>query len=127
MADITLVYGATTLSIQPANFNDRREVLPVQARSRTHDGQLVVGDKDLTIRRFQLQWNDLTYAERGEFETFFGPSNVHGSLNRFQYTDHFGVTYWVRLITDVQSYLNVFTNLWTVGFEFEQDDPSEES
>ena len=115
---ITFAYGATTLTMRPADFSDTRNPTRVQARSRTHDGTLIVGDRELTILRFYLKWNALTDDERDALELFFGPTLVNGALNTFTYIDHFGVSNSVRMITDIV-YQNVFTNFWTTDLVFE--------
>lgn len=116
---ITFSYGATTLTIRPADFEDRREVRRMQTRARTHDGALQVGDKGLTIVQFILTWDGLTDTVREQIEDFFSPTKVNGSLHDFTYIDHFGVSYDARLLDDGLSYINRFTNLWTVNMVFE--------
>ena len=115
---ITFTYGLTSLTMRPADFSDTRNPTRVQALSRTHDGALIVGDRELTILRFYMKWNALTDAERAALETFFGPTLVNGALNTFTYIDHFGVAYSVRMITDIV-YQNVFTDFWTTDLVFE--------
>lgn len=116
---ITLSYGASILTLRPADFADQRTVERVQVRGRTHDGLLIVGDKALTIVQFILSWNALTHAEQQNIEAFFGPLLVNGSLNTFTYLDHFSVENTVRLLTPVVSYSNEFTDFWRVSMEFE--------
>jgi hypothetical protein len=117
---ISFTYGATALTFRPAEFSDTRDVTRVQVRARTHDGLLLVGDKDLTIVRFSLAWKALTDSERASLEAFFGPAVVNGSLNTFEYLDHFGIVNHVRLIDDTLSYANDFTDLWSVSMQLEQ-------
>jgi hypothetical protein len=117
---ISFTYGATTLALRSSDFIDTRSVTRVQARSRTHDGLLNVGDRELTIIRFTLLFSALSDSDRDAIEDFFGPSKVNGSLNSFTYVDHNGVEYTVRLISDSLVYTNVFTDLWDVDMILEQ-------
>ena len=117
---ITLTHGTDILTLRPSDFSDVREVTRAQVRSRTHDGNLVVGDKELTIRRFFITLNGLTDTDRANIENFFGASIANGSLNSFTYLDHFGVENTVRLINDSLDYTNTFTDLWTVDMTFEE-------
>ena len=116
---ITISYGATSINLRGADYNDTRSVQRVQARSRTHDGTLLVGDRELTILRFILTWNALTDAERALLEDFFGPTKVNGSLNSFTYIDENSVSYTVRLISDPLEYVNGFDDFWGVDMIFE--------
>ena len=129
MADtcISFTYESNTLNMRGANFNDTRSVQRVQARSRTHDGILLVGDRELTLLRFILTFSMLNDTERESLEDFFGPDQVNGSLNTFTYIDENGASYAVNLLTDPLDYVNTFTNLWTVDMILEQVDEDTES
>jgi len=116
---ISFTYSTTTLTLRGAEFNDTRSVQRVQARSRTHDGELLVGDRELTILRFILTFNALTDSERASLEDFFGADMVNGSLNPFTYTDENGTSYNVKLISDALDYVNAFTNFWSVDMILE--------
>ena len=116
---VTFAYGSTSLTIRPPEFSDIDEYEYVQARGRTHDGRLLVGDKAITLRRLNLQWRALSDTVQAQLVSFFSSSNVNGSYNTFYYTNYDSRQYVVRLVNGSLNWMNYYTNLWQVDMVLE--------
>jgi len=116
---ITFTYGALSYTFRAPEFSDVEETTYVQARGRTQDGELVVGDKGITTTRRILSWKVLSPTVKTQLQTFFNSSNVNGSMQTFTYTDHGGTPHTVRLVDGSLEWTNYYIDLFSVSMILE--------
>ncbi|MHC4251045.1 MAG: hypothetical protein ACYS9X_18140 [Planctomycetota bacterium] len=91
--------GGTPYTIRNPELSNEVGRRRSQARGRTHDGALVVGDKGVTLRHMRLSFRFLTATEKTNLETFFD-DDAQGSLTQFTYTDHDEAEHTARFLNE---------------------------
>lgn len=115
---VTLTKDATEITIPSPAFANLDIRLPRQARGRTHDGELYVVDKGVELRRFQLEFEDLTAAQKSALEGFF-LDTANGSVEEWVYTDHDGNAWDVHFLTESLDFGETAAGFWDVAFDLE--------
>ena len=121
---ITFTYGSLSYTFRAPEFSDVEETEYIQARGRTQDGELVVGDKGIVKTRRTLSWKVLSPTVKAQLQTFFSSTYVNGSMNEFTYTDHEGVAHTVKLVDGSLLWTNYYIDLFSVSMVLEEVTPT---
>ena len=95
---VIFTLGATAIDLPNPELGNGETRERRQARGRTHDGALLVADKEIDLRRFNLAFRFLTAAEMAALHGFFADT-AKGSLNSVTYNDHDGSDHTCRFLS----------------------------
>lgn len=115
---VTFVLGGTTKTLRNPEIGNADVREKVQARGRTHDGILLVADKDLELRRFVLEFEELSATEKADLEGFF-LDTAEGTLNQFNYTDHDTNIWTVQFLNPTLDFVEHWRGTFSVRVELE--------
>lgn len=115
---VTFEIDAVSATIRDPEIGNTDVREKVQARGRTHDGVLLVADKDLELRRFVLEFEELTATEKEKLEGFF-LDTAEGSLNEFVYTDHDANSWNVHFLNPTLDFTEHWRGTFSVRVELE--------
>jgi len=89
-----------------------------QVSGRTAGGVLYVYDKGIQIRRFSIDLEGLSAAEKAALHSFFD-TTVNGMEEDFEYTDENGDTWSARFLSPELVWEKHGEELWMVKFDLE--------
>jgi len=117
---VTFTRGGDSVEIRSPELGNRWTTVKHQARGRTADGEPIIEDKGIQVRRRTLQFTELDGDAYDDLEDFFGADKVNGSVHTFTYTDWRGAPHLVRLMSDELDWEEYAEDIYSLTLEVEE-------
>ena len=117
---VTFSRGEDSVALRSPELGNRWETTKHQARGRTADGEPIIEDKGIQVRRRTLQFTELDGDDFDNLEEFFGEDKVNGSVHTFTYTDWRSETHLCRLMSDTLDWDEYAEDIYALTLELEE-------
>ena len=115
---VTLVKGATTVTLPDPITGTRVTENKRQVVSRTQGGTVKVQDQGVDTYEAVLDWADLSASEKSALQSFFH-TTVDGAANTWDYTDEDSTAFTARFLDVTLEFTKIAKGVYSVSIRLE--------